>query len=288
MLRTLLALLVSVFLTVTPGAQGKDKDQFLVPIPEKLERATAPDANGVVQWVAFKAEPCVNCQGRKTMVCRHCARFEKGDHNDCPECKETKEAPCRICAGTGEMPDILVRAPCPTCFGASVTACLICNGAGRFPVAGGGDRMQKCGCCDGVGAYKCATCDGKRYVETPALKPSVGDAKVADLKKAQEALALVATALATFESTGDGRKDAKAFDKVVGPGEKYFVPLKRARKHFEDATKKMAKGSVWTHYGETVKNNLAMAKQALEYYVKHQTRLLELSLARAEQNATKK
>lgn len=287
MLRTLLACLFTALLATTAVGQGKAKNEFLVPIPEKLERATTTDANGVVQWADYKAEPCVNCKGRKTMVCRHCERFEKGDHADCPECQETKEAPCRICAGTGEMPDILTTAPCPTCFGASVTPCLICNGAGRFPVAGGGDRMQKCGCCDGVGAYKCATCNGKRKVETPALRPSVGEAKVADLKKAQEALAEVAAALAAFESTGDGRKDSKAFDKLVGPGERYFPPLKRARKHFDDATKKQAKGAVWTHYGEAVKNNLAMAKQALDYYVKHQIRLLELSLARAEQNAKK-
>jgi hypothetical protein len=279
--RILAALAVLALAAGTPAQ--KKKEEFRVPIPEKLERSNAADQQGRLQWSKFEAERCVNCKGRGTMQCLHCARFE--DDEDCPECKKAERAPCRVCAGTGEMPDILVRAPCPSCLGASMTRCFICRGAGRFPVTGGGKRPAKCGSCKTVGAYPCATCKGKRFVETPKLKPSVGVAKLADLEKALTTLEKVRAAVATFESKSDGRKDMKAYSKALARGTKYFPPLKRAAKHFENASKKQSKGAVWTAYGDMVENQAKAAKQALEYYLAHQKRLLELCIARARHNA---
>lgn len=274
-------------LTLTSAlAAQKDKSEFLVPIPEKIERPTKTDADGRLQFEAHKADRCVNCKGRQVMTCLHCERFDKGDTESCPECKNTTEATCRICAGTGQMPDVLQRAPCPTCFGAALTRCFVCNGRGRFPVAGGGGRLQKCDCCDGVGAFKCTTCDGKRYVELPSLKPNAADAKAADLKKAIANAEELAAALDKWTTTQDGRKDAKAFDKIVGLA-KFFPALKKTGKHFDDAAKKQSKGAVWKHYGETVGAQLETTKQALDYYLKHQKRILELCLARAEHNEAK-
>lgn len=267
-------------------AQGGEKGGFLVPIPEKLERPTEPDAQGLLQWAAPKAERCVNCKGRQVMTCLHCERFEEGDSDACPECKNTKEAKCRICAGTGEMPDILQRAPCPTCFGAAITPCYICGGRGKMPVSGGGDRPQKCGCCGGVGAYACETCGGKRWVELPALKPTAQEASAADVKKALAALAAVADAAVKFSSTGDGRKDAKAWEEVTAAGGKLLPVMKRVQKHFDAVAKKQAKGAVWTAYKEMVTNQAKASVQALDYYLKHQKRVLELCLARAEHNET--
>jgi hypothetical protein len=182
------------------------------------------------------------------------------------------------------MPDILVRAPCPTCFGAAMTRCHVCGGRGRFKVAEGGKKPEKCGCCDTVGAYKCQTCAGKRWVETPAIKPSVAEGKSQDLKKALAALEGVSAALAKFDSTGDGRKDIKAYAGVVGGGSKLFPPLARSQKHFEGASKDQAKGAVWKAYPDMVKAYATDTKQALEYYLKHQKRVLELCLAHAEHN----
>jgi hypothetical protein len=260
------------------------KGEFMLPIPEKMERATQVDDKGLQVWVPFKAEPCVNCKGSKTMQCLHCQRTEDKELETCPECKKTRTATCRVCAGTGEMFDILVRAPCPTCFGAGLTACHVCGGRGRFPVEGSGAKPEKCGCCDTVGGYKCQTCDGKRFVETPAIKPSAAEGKAADIKKAILALEAVAAELAKFESTGDGRKDIKLHDKVVAPGAQFFPPLKRQQKHFEDASKKQNKGAVWKQYSDMVKNQAKDMKQSLDYYLKHQKRVLELCLARAEHN----
>lgn len=284
----LLATLVLLLFAWSSGlpAQKSDKSEFLVPIPDKIERPTKADEAGLLQWEPHKADRCVNCKGRQVMVCLHCERFDKGDTESCPECKNKQEATCRICAGTGQMPDVLKQAPCPTCFGAALTRCFVCNGRGRFPVAGGGGKPQKCDCCDGIGAFKCQTCDGKRFVETPALKPSMADGKVADLKKAIANAEELSAALDKWTTTQDGRKDAKAFDKLVGLA-KFFPALKKTGKHFDEISKKQAKGAVWKHYGETVGTQLETTKQALDYYLKHQKRILELSLARAEHNEAK-
>lgn len=283
LLRTLVILALS--LVIAPAAAAQEgKGEMQVPIPEKLERPTKTDEQGLLVWAEFKAEPCVNCKGKKTMPCPHCARLDPKDYDDCPECKKTKNAPCRVCGATGEMYDVLARAPCPTCFGAGITRCSICHGAGRFPVTGGGDKPTKCNCCDAIGAFKCETCDGKRLVEPPGVKPTVGEGKSADLKKALETVDAMLAAAAKFESTGDGRKDIKEYDKVLAAGAKWFPPLKRAQKHFEEATKKQSKGAVWKHYNDAVKEQAASAKEALTYYLKHQKRVLELCLARAEHN----
>jgi hypothetical protein len=151
-------------------------------------------------------------------------------------------------------------------------------------VEGGGKKPEKCGCCESAGAFKCQTCAGKRYVETPAVKPSVAEGKSQDLKKAIATLDGVAAAVAKFDSTGDGRKDIKLYTAMLAPGAKVFPPLARAQKHFEDAAKDQSKGAVWKHYADAVKDQGKAAKQALEYYLKHQKRVLELCLAYAEHN----
>jgi len=280
-LHQILGVLAVLALVAGSAAQTK-KNQFLIPIPEKLERPTAADEQGRLQWKAHSADRCLSCKGTAKMACLHCARLE--NHADCAECKKTEQAPCRTCAGTGEMPDILKRAPCPTCFGASVTRCFICGGAGRITVAGGGKKMQKCGCCKGVGAYPCTTCKGKRFVEPPKLKPEVGQARPEDLEKAQAALAKVAAGIASFKSTGQGRKDMKAYAKAVMLGRRYFPPLQRAAKHFENVSKKQSKGAVWREYGEMVENQAKDSLRALDYYLKHQQRLLDLCTERAWHN----
>lgn len=281
----MLFILAVAALALLPAALPAQKTaEFLVPIAAKLERPTQTDAEGLLQFAPHQKERCVNCKGRQVMTCLHCARFDPGDCESCPECKNTTEATCRICAGTGEMPDILQRAPCPTCFGAALTPCFVCGGKGKFPVAGGGDRKQKCGCCDGKGAYPCSTCDGKRHVDLPVRKPTVTEAKAADLEKAIAALGAVAKELEEFASTGDGRKDAKAFAKVAAAGGRHLPAMKAVQKHFDEVSKRQAKGAVWTHYADAVKSQADSCKQALAYYLEHQQRVLQLCLARAVHN----
>ena len=284
-------ILLFLFLALTAAGSAfaqdkprKEPEPFMVPIPERMERATKADDNGVLQWAEFQDVECVNCKGKGKMTCRHCERFDDGMCPDCPECHNTREATCRVCAGTGKMPDILLRAPCPSCGGAGLTACSICAGMGQMKVNGAGDKPQKCGCCKGTGGFTCLTCNGRRYVDTPKLKPNVAEAKLAELKKAMEALQQVMDTMQTLESTGDGRKDMKLYAKVVAPGQKFFPPLKDAQKHFEAEKKAEANGSVWTKYADCVRADTKNAKDQLEYYLKCQKRLLELCIARAESN----
>lgn len=278
-------LVLALALLAAGAAPAQQKIEFHVPIPERLERATTTGEDGKLVWAEHVAVKCVNCKGQKQTGCLHCERFDPGACEECPECKNTKKATCRVCAGTGEMPDILEKAPCPTCFGAAITTCFVCGGRGQMPVEGSGDKPQKCNCCDGKGAFECQTCDGQRFVETPKLKPSVAEAELDDLEKAHEALLKVAEGLAAFQSTGDGRKDIKAFAKVVKPGQRYFVALRGAEKHFEDASKDQAKGAVWKGHEERVRANAEATKRSLDYYLKHQKRLLELCIERARHNA---
>lgn len=287
-LRFLFLVLVPALVAVGLSAQEKlrkEPEPFLVPIPERLERATEKDENGVLQWAKFEAPECVNCKGTKKMTCRHCERMDDGACPDCPECHNTREATCRVCAGEGKMPDILERAPCPTCAGAALTRCSMCGGMGVMSIAGDGDNKSKCVSCKGKGGYACGTCDGKRWVPTPKMKPSFAEGKLADYKKLADALEKVSAALGSFESTGDGRKDMKAMAKVLAPGLKQFPAFAGAQKHFEAEKKGESNGSVFTKYADTVREHTAFVKQQLDYYIKHQRRVLELVIARAEANA---
>jgi hypothetical protein len=162
--------------------------------------------------------------------------------------------------------------------------CFVCNGRGKFPVQGDGKKPAKCISCATVGAFPCETCGGKRFVELPALKPSAPDASAADLKKAIEALDAVQSEMRKFASVGDGRKDPKAFESVTAAGGKFLPVLKRVQKHFDSVSKKQTKGEGWVQYKDMVRNQAEWQKYALEYYLQHQKRVLQLCLARAEHN----
>jgi hypothetical protein len=282
--RHVVLVLLALLASRAPAAAQEDKDPFIIPIPEKIERPTSKDAQGLLQFDAHKAEKCMTCKGRQVTTCQMCVRFDEGDCDMCAECKNTKEAKCRLCAGSGEMFDLLERAPCPSCFGGAVQRCFICNGRGKFPVQGGGKKPEKCISCKGTGAFKCMTCDGKRCVELPPLKPSVLEAKAVDIKKAIEAIDAVAAENKRFMSTGDGRKDGPAFAKVTDAGAKLIPVLKKVHKHFEAVSKEQTKGSGWTAYEEMVNNQVDFTKDSLRYFLEVQKRALQLLLARAEHN----
>jgi hypothetical protein len=252
--------------------------------PERVERATAADDKGALQWAEHKGAQCLNCKGAGKSACLTCDRFEEGQSEKCPECANEKQATCRVCFGAGTLPDPLLGSPCPTCGGAAMTVCSICQGRGQMRVSGGGERPQRCDCCKGLGALPCGTCKGRRFVEHPKFKPSFADAKAADYAKAIDVLDKLIESLPTFESTGDSRKDAKAYGKLVAPGQKQFPVLKLAQAHFEDAKKAEAGGSVWKHYVDVVPWHTGMAKDNLEYWLKYEKRITTLAMQRAQKN----
>ena len=88
----LLSLLGVLLLLLAPAlpAQKDGKVQHL--IPERIERATKDDAQGLQQWAEWKPDKCPNCNGAKTVDCPHCPRFE--GNKKCIECQMKKKATC--------------------------------------------------------------------------------------------------------------------------------------------------------------------------------------------------
>jgi hypothetical protein len=269
------------FVVAAAGAQQK------VLIPERLERATVTDDKGATNWADWKADKCPNCSGTGKVKCTVCERF--GDDADkCPDCKrvESRETVCRMCAGTGELPDPLLKVGCPGCTGAAFLLCTVCAGGGRLKI-NGAKNWSACPACRGDGAWKCGACAGKRLVEPAALKPAMKDASVKDLAKAQAVTDQALKELAALTPTGGqkARKDIKALVKTFDTAGSVFPPLKRLGKPFEDYMGKIAAGSNFQGSEENEAETIAAVKQSAEYYLKHQKRMLELAHKRAEANA---
>ena len=117
------------------------------------------------------------------------------------------------------------------------------------------------------------------------MKPSLAEAELDDLKEAHAMLAEVEKNLTELKSTGDARKDAKLWTPVIKPAARAFGPLARLAKDFTAITKDLAKGSQAVAYAEMCQQNLDEKKRSLEYYLKHQRRILELCIERQEHNA---
>lgn len=282
--------------TASVSAQAKNPGQYPIAVPEKMERPTEKDADGLLQWVdltklkgdAAKALRCVTCEGKKWQLCAFCWRMEH--HEKCPECKTSKDtdekkrrATCRTCAGEGTMPDPLEKAPCPGCFGSTAQRCHVCAGEGTYAQAGT-ERRAKCPSCRGSGFYKCNVCKGKRLVEPPKLKPSVGEAERGDLEKALVSLEKVSAELAKWTSAGEVRDDRKAFGKIVKPGAKFFPALRTLGKDFDNAAKAHSKSAIFTATKQMIGNHSNERKQSLDFYIRHQRRLLQLCIERQKHN----
>jgi len=253
--------------------------------PEKFERATKTDAAGLVQWDTHQKGECPTCKGKGKMKCITCARL-KDEVKTCAECGRNpeRETVCRACGGLGHFADPLEKALCPGCQGAGFLECQQCNGAliGSLNEKG---KTSDCPVCRAK-VLKCTVCDGKRLVEVAALKPSLKDANAATLKQAIATTTQVLAALGTFAPKGgDGtRKETKELGKHLVLGEKVFPPLKREVKALDDYMSKMGGLSAYQGSEEREARALATIKNSTEFYLKHQKRMMELCLKRAEAN----
>jgi hypothetical protein len=279
--RVLFAFLALVCLPVTAAAQTKILN------PERIERATTTDDKGLEQWAEWKGEKCPNCAGTGKHKCFLCERMID-EIKFCIDCKRTpeREAVCRMCAGTGTLPDPLEKAPCPGCRGASFLLCTVCNGGGQQR-AKDDKNFMNCVSCRGDGGWKCAVCNGARMVEPAALKPSFKDASLKDLQKAMAATEQSLKELTAITPAGGdkSRKDVKALLKAFEVAQSVHPAMKRLGKPFEDYMGKIYAGRVWQGWEENEARTMATAKEYAEYYLKHQKRMLELVHKRAEANA---
>ncbi len=250
-------------------------------VPDVWERPTKDDDQGLKQWDEFH-QNCPTCVATKTTICVHCNGMD--GHTKCLECNMTKKAPCRACAGEGQLLDPLQWSLCPGCFGAGVFPCDVCGGRGGSKVEGGGDKIKDCVACKGDGGWRCGVCKGARKVPAPKLKPSVGEADSATLKKAREDVAEVLAAVSAWEPSPKARKDVKDYPKLLQKATGVLPALKLCQKDLDDRMKAIFKGEVWVGHEEREANSLKRTKQCHEYYLKFQLRLLDLCIARAEHN----
>lgn len=255
-------------------------------IPEKFERETKADDKGLLQWVEYKTPKCQTCSGTGKTTCSTCQRFPD-EAKICVECKRNKDltTACRSCAGLGEWPDPLEKVHCPQCMAAGFVLCLLCSGGGQIKTEGGGDRFGTCPMCRGEGGWKCATCNGARLVDAVPLKPSLKEANAATLAKA---IAQADKALAAFAAVTpngkDTRKEVKELVKIYTQAGSTFPALKKTPKALEEVIGKVYGGNQYQGQGEREATTLHTFKAQTEYYLKHQKRMMELALKRAEAN----
>jgi hypothetical protein len=268
------------------AALGTAQDGIRYVAPDKFERATKTDEANMIQWADHVQTKCTTCQGNGKTKCTTCDRFPD-EAKVCPECKRVADrlVPCRACAGTGFWPDPLEKVTCCACFGAGFQLCVVCSGGGSIKVQGSGDKWLDCPGCRGSGGFKCGVCDGKRLVEVAALKPSLRDANAATLQKAIASTDTILQGLGAFTPTGrNSRKEVKEINRLLTMGQALFPPIKRTPKVLEDYMGKTYGGSNFVGHEEGEAHAMQSVKGSAEYYLKHQKRMMELALKRAEAN----
>ncbi|MBL9078312.1 MAG: hypothetical protein JNL08_12455 [Planctomycetes bacterium] len=284
--RPLLSLLSVPFLLLSVFAGGLAAQDLRFVHPEKFERATKADDNGVLQWAEHEQVKCPTCSGTGKFKCPTCERFFD-DAPHCIECKRTKEAVCRACAGAGHFADPLEKVLCPGCQGAGFLLCGLCNGGGRIKGEGSGDRWSTCPACRGDGGWKCGCCAGNRLVDSVPLKPSLKEANVAALDKAIATTDQVLVALQKWSPAEhkSSRKAVKELLKELKVAEAVYPAMKKLPKTLEDAMSKTAAGAQYQKQEEREGEIMGGVKNSAEYFLKHQKRMMELAKKRQEANA---
>lgn len=257
--------------------------------PDRIERKTEADDEGLQKWAKWPDLKCPSCKGVGKTTCQTCARFS-ADAKNCPECKRVEKllAPCRVCAGEGKIPDPLKLAPCAGCMGASFLVCTVCGGGGQLRV-GGAKRWSACPSCRGKGGFPCTGCKGKRVMTSLRLKPPMMDAPPDKLLKAMKDLDKMIALFDKITPVGGSksRKTVKAMGKAFAAGKKIHPAFKDLAKLSKAYMSKIFAGSQFQGHEENEANTIKMLKSNAEYYLKHQKRMMQLALKRAEANAAK-
>lgn len=259
--------------------------------PQKTERVTAPDENGLHQWVEWKGQKCPLCKGVGKSKCVTCERFSK-DAKDCPECQRKDKAKllttCRICIGEGALPDPLKVVPCAGCVGAGTWVCTVCSGSGKLKV-GSAKRWSSCPACRGKGGFTCTGCKGKRAMGPLQTKPPLSEAPPEKILKTMQSIDKTIALFAAFQPVGGtkARKGVKSLTVAFDSFKKVNPAFKALGKQSKAYMGKIFAGANFQGHEENEANTMKMIKENAEYYLKHQKRMLELALKRAELNAAK-
>lgn len=255
-------------------------EKFVVP---QVKRAVVTDDSGLQQWAEFAPQNCPTCRGLKIHKCKHCDGLERA--KSCLECDWKRQSPCRTCGGHGQIQDPLLLAVCPGCHGAGCFPCNFCHNEGTQPVQGGSKKKPaKCLCCKAQGGFKCEVCRGKRLVEGPALKPSVGEASLKDLDSAKKKIAETLTALAAFRPTNKTSKDLKAYAKALAPARRVLPLLRKCQSMINTIQKGLSKGDLYVDNDKRKAEAFDRFRIYNELYLKHQQQVIDLCIKRQEFN----
>lgn len=267
----------------TSASAQKQKAEIFYLDPDKVERTTKPDAQGVLQWDEWK-HACPSCKGQKTTPCLLCDRVDDNKH--CIGCGGKRVATCWTCGGVGVIPDPLDKVLCPGCRGAALMVCQTCRGLGtrKIKYGPGTEKSVTCPVCKGEGGWKCGVCGGSRLVETLSTKPALRDAPLATLKKAKEQVDALAKVIDGILPSSDPRRDVKEFGKALGSATTFLDPLRRSPKVCEDIMGKTLAGSQWADHKETEARTFKVMQDDHVYYLKWVQRMIDAAIARAEAN----
>ena len=276
------ALLLSiVFLTAAAPLPAQVRQK----IPEvNFQREFELDDQGHRQWKRFEVG-CGECRGAKVGACKGCKDREIPK---CTECAGSKRAKCRTCSGTGAPPDPLVEVICPYCTGTGWFDCAQCVGAGHFKVGqqDGSTTTKKCGSCKEVGRFRCEPCKGKRRIPTVSVKRKPPtEAKLKDLREAREALAECEKKLLAMNFEERSSKIEKQLLASVKKASKLLPALRHMQKTLQVTQKGLTKAAaIYEQYDSKVLGVYYKFTDRSIYLIRHQLRVLDLCIARAEFN----
>jgi len=261
--------------------------QTIEKIPEVVvERELITDADGLEQFSAWELK-CEPCKGRGVAECRTCSRLAD-PWEECPECDGKKTARCRICLGTKQVPDPLEAFVCPACWGKGLTDCGQCAGFGEIKESDphGNETFIGCVACKKKGVWECVVCEGEQHLPTIRFKKKPPtEAKLKDLRKAQESLQEALAYLEAFEPTERASKVMKALSKDLRGPIKTLPQLGGMLETLEEVLDGIHKaGAQYVNYEAKLTHRILTYKNRMIYLLRYQSRVLELCTERAERN----
>ena len=110
------------------------------------------------------------------------------------------------------------------------------------------------------------------------------DATAKNLMKARAKLQKTLGKLQKLPINSQENKTTKAFNKILDPGARTYKSLKDVKAMMKAALKAARVGSAYTNHGQTVLSEYMHYQDRTVYLLQYQIRVIDLCLARAENN----